>query len=242
MDRRRRRLQGRPEGGFDERGRPSEDRVRGPRRPFRRRSELDVVDVSVREGKTTAPKPYTDATLLSAMEHAGRMSPTMSSRPPSPTTPPIRAVSALPRPAPTPSSASSRGASPSVRVARSWRPRRERTSSRRSPTRSRRQLSRRSGSRSCPRSNTGGAPSMPSLRASRGTRGESSARPSKSSTPTFSRRPRAVRAPCAASRLSRANPACTSSASTSDGERPRTVRSTKRVPAHSPSARSRVSA
>ena len=29
-------------------------------------------DVRVKDGKTTPPKPYTDATLLSAMEHAGR--------------------------------------------------------------------------------------------------------------------------------------------------------------------------
>lgn len=33
---------------------------------------LDVRDVRVREGKTAAPKHYTDATLLSAMESAGR--------------------------------------------------------------------------------------------------------------------------------------------------------------------------
>ena len=33
---------------------------------------LDVCDVKVREGKTAAPKHYTDATLLSAMETAGR--------------------------------------------------------------------------------------------------------------------------------------------------------------------------
>lgn len=34
--------------------------------------ELKVGDAEVREGKTAAPKPYTDATLLSAMENAGR--------------------------------------------------------------------------------------------------------------------------------------------------------------------------
>lgn len=33
---------------------------------------LDVLDAKVREGKTSAPKHYTDATLLSAMENAGR--------------------------------------------------------------------------------------------------------------------------------------------------------------------------
>lgn len=33
---------------------------------------LTVLSARVREGKTTPPKPYTDATLLSAMEHAGR--------------------------------------------------------------------------------------------------------------------------------------------------------------------------
>lgn len=33
---------------------------------------LDVRDVKVREGRTAAPKHYTDATLLSAMENAGR--------------------------------------------------------------------------------------------------------------------------------------------------------------------------
>lgn len=33
---------------------------------------LDVVEAKVREGKTSSPKHYTDATLLSAMENAGR--------------------------------------------------------------------------------------------------------------------------------------------------------------------------
>ena len=33
---------------------------------------LDVREARVKEGKTAPPKPYTDATLLSAMEHAGR--------------------------------------------------------------------------------------------------------------------------------------------------------------------------
>ena len=73
VDSRRRRLQGRPEGGLDKsEDDPSEDRMAIPG-DIAEGSELDIVDVSVKEGKTTPPKPFTDATLLSAMEHAGRM-------------------------------------------------------------------------------------------------------------------------------------------------------------------------
>lgn len=59
-------------GGSTSEDDPSEDRMAIPG-DIAEGSELDIVDVSVKEGKTTPPKPFTDATLLSAMEHAGRM-------------------------------------------------------------------------------------------------------------------------------------------------------------------------